>query len=352
MKKKMNRKIAVSVIAVLIFSLVFGAVVFADGNFQTLKAWFGNLSIYRNNQYVQLSDKPFIVDGRTYVPLRAISELFNKEVGWDGVNYRIDLNDKPDENLVHLTQQLIEAQVKAQELEAKVAQLEAELKTKVETDKKDDIRDLESYLNKQHGTYKGVRFDIDLYKSKNDIDVDIYVDLGYDDYKWNSLSTSNIKDYLQGIVDDILYNYKNASVEGYIKDSSTTRNNVLASFYTKANGTVVVDTDYRWDYDRWYDDLDDLEYYLNRNYDSYYSYYGYVYFDIELYGDKNDIRVYITNKNDDLDDLTASEIRDYLKEIYSEIIWEFPNAYVDGYIKDYYTRYDFEFDYWGYLDLW
>lgn len=340
MKKKMNRKIAVSVIAVLIFSLALGAMVFADDNFKTLKAWFGNLSIYRNNQQVQLSAQPFIVDGTTYVPLRAVSELFNKDVGWDGVKYRIDLNDRPDENLVHLTQQLIEAQVKAQELEAKVAQLEAELKAKEETVKKDDIKELESYLNKEYRTYKGVRFDIDLYKSKNDIDVDIYVDLDYYYYEWNGLSTSNIKSYLQDIVNDILYDYKNADIRGSIMDSSTSKKSTLVSFSIKSNGTVVIDTDYK---DDKYYDLYDLEDDLNW----YYGEYEEIYFDIELTGNKDDIRIYITARGYDLDYLYEYEIEDYLEEIYDEIIREFPYAEVYGYIEDDYTRYRFEFDYWG-----
>jgi len=338
-KRRINRKTAVSIIAVLIFSLALGAVVFADGAYRDLKAWFGDLSIYRNNQYVELSDKPFIVDGRTYVPLRAISELFDNEVGWDGINYRIDLYDRSEENLRNMSQQLFEA-------EERVKQLEAEL----EASKRDGIGDLESYLNKWHGigTYKKIEFDINLDKSKNDIYVDIYINSDYDCREWNKLSTSNKEDYLQGIVDDILRDYKNVDIEGSIIDWSKSRKNTLDTFYTKSRGIVYIDTDYSR-----YDDLDDLEDYLN---DNYYRYYGeyydvYVYFDIRLFGDKDDIEMYITGRYDDLDYLREYEIREYLEEIYYEIEQEFPRAYVNGYIEDDDMYYEFDFDSRGYARL-
>ncbi|HZX20817.1 MAG TPA: stalk domain-containing protein [Clostridia bacterium] len=349
MKRKMSRKIAVFIITTLIFSLFLGAVAFANDNFKNLKAWFGELSIYRNNQRVYLAgdDKPFIVDGRTYVPLRAMSNLFNKEVGWDGVNYRIDLNDKPEDNLIYLTQQLYTAQIEVQTLQAKVKQLEEELAAKKDS-KKYTLKELKSYLNKEYGTYKKVEFDIDLYENKKDIEVDIYVDLDYDYYEWNKLSDSNIKSYIQNIVDDILDDYKNVSIEGSIMDSSG-RNKTLVSFYTKSSGTVVIDIGDKSGSDG-YDDLDDLEDYLNNSskYNKCYGYYGkYVYFDIELYEDKDgDIEVYITvtSPKDGLDYLKENEIKEYLGKLYDEIIDGFKYADIYGYIEDDYTDYEFDFD--------
>ncbi|MFW5648272.1 MAG: stalk domain-containing protein [Candidatus Alkaliphilus sp. MAG34] len=346
MKRRMNRKIVVSVITVLVFSFILGAVVFADGAYRDLKAWFGNLSIFRNNEYVELSSKPFIIDGTTYVPLRAVSELFDKDVIWDGVNYRIDLNDKPDENLINVKQQLYNEQMNVMRLEAKVKQLEEEL-----ADKKGSLDDLESYLNKQYGTYKKIEFDINLYESKKDIEVDIYVDLDYDYREWDNLSTSSKKNYLQNIVNDILDDYKNVNIEGSIMDSSRSGKNTLVSFYTKSNGTVVMDTDYSWDYDRRYNDLYDLEDDLNYNYDRYEG----VSFDIELYEDSyGDIEVTIFVDEDDWDDLGWREQERYLEKIYKKIIREYPRVDVYGYIYDYYYNYridSFEFDSDGYINF-
>lgn len=343
MEKKISKKLAIFITTILIFSLFLGVVAFADDNFKTLKAWFGNISIYRNNQQVQLSAKPFIIDGTTYVPLRAMSELFNKEVGWDGENYRIDLNDRPDESLIYIAQQLVEEQAKVRKLEAKIAELEA--------GKKDDIKDLESYLNRQHGTYEKVSFDIDLYKDKDNIDVDIYVDLDYDYREWDGLSTSNIKSYFQDIVDDILCDYKNADIKGSIMDSSTSRKSTLISFYTKSNGTVVIDKDYRDDRDYRYDDLGDLEGDLNR----YYGKYEGIYFDIWLYEDSyGDIEVTIIVDEDEWNDLGWRKQEKYLEDIYKDIIQKFSRVDVYGYVYDYYYDYkidSFDFDSDGYVDI-
>lgn len=61
MSRKMSGRIAVFIITTLTLSLFLGAVAFANDNFENLKAWFEELSIYRNNQRVYLTgdDKPF-----------------------------------------------------------------------------------------------------------------------------------------------------------------------------------------------------------------------------------------------------------------------------------------------------
>ncbi len=355
MKNKICKKIVVVIIAILIFSLFLGIIASADDNFKNLRAWFGNISIYRNNQQVHLvgDDKPFIIDGRTYVPLRVMANIFNKEVGWNGANYRIDLNDKPGDNLIYLTQQLTEAQTKVRKLETEVAQLEKELADRDRYGKRGNIRELESYLNKQHGTYKKIEFDINLYEGKKDtIEVDIYVDLDYYEYEWDKLSKSNKKSYLQDIADDILYDYKNADVEGLIMDSSTSKNKTLVSFYTKSNGTVVIDKDYRDDRDYRYDDLGDLEGDLNR----YYGKYEGIYFDIWLYEDSyGDIEVTIIVDEDEWNDLGWRKQEKYLEDIYEDIIQKFSRVDVYGYVYDYYYDYkidSFDFDSDGYVDIW
>ena len=292
-------------------------------------------------------NRPFIVDGTTYVPLRTMANLFNKEVGWDGEKYRIDLDDKPGDNLISVSQQLYEAQMKILGLEAEIKQLEEGLKTQ-----KGDIKDLESYLNREYRSYEGIKFDIDLYENKKDIEVSIYVDLDRYEDEWDDLyrRTSRIEKYLQNIVDDILDDYKNVDIEGSRMDSYTSRKDTLVSFYTKSNGTVVVDTDYGWDSGK-YDDLYDLEDDLNY----YYGRYEGVSFDIELYEDSyGDIEITIYVDEDDWDDLGWREQERYLEKVYKEITQEYSRAYIYGYIYDYYYDYkidSFDFDSDGYLNF-
>lgn len=333
MKIVSKKKVALITTTVLVLSLIFTSVVFADNLFKNLKAWYGDIKIFSNNQQVQMDVKPFIVDGTTYVPLRALSNILNKNVGWDQANLRIDITDKPDPNaanMAYLSSQLVEKQTKINELEAKVKQLEDELAKA----SKYSLDDMENYLNKEYGKYEKIEFDIDLRGDEDDIEVRIYVDL--DDYynKWYSLSSSKIESFIEYIVDDILDEFKNADVEGFIEDSSI--DDELVDFYFNARKKLVVDIKD----DSYSGDLEDLEDYLN---DNHYRYNG-IYFEIQLTGDEDDIRVYITADDDDLDYLKSSQIKDYLEILYDEITYDFPYAEIDGYIEDDYTEYYFDFD--------
>lgn len=339
MKTISKKKLTVVILSVLVFSVFITTAVFAEGAFKNLKAWYGDIKIFSNNQQVQMDVKPFIVDGTTYVPLRALSNILNKNVGWDQANLRIDINDKPDSyaaNMAYLSQQLVERQIKINELEAKVKQLEAEL-AKSSTNSLDDM---EKYLNKQYGTYEKIKFDIDLKGNKDDIEVRIYVDLYDYSTKWKNLSTTKIKGYIKDIVDDILYELKNAKVTGFIEDSDSRKE--LVDFYLNTKGSLVVDIKNSNTYD-----LEDLEDELN---DVYYKYKG-VYFDIFLSGDKYDIIVDIDAFNDDIDELSTSDIKKYLENICDEIFYYYPDADIEGYIGDYYESYYFYVDYSGKIVL-
>ncbi len=346
MKARPKKRMAVIITTVLVLSLSLTSVAFAEGTYKNLRAWFGDIKIFSNNQQIQIDPKPFMVDNTTYVPLRALSNIFNKNINWDGTNLRIDITDKPDQNtayMTYLSQQLAERQTKIKELEAKVAQLEAELAI-TNKGSKYTLRQLEDYLNDEYGTYEKISFDIELYGDKDDIEVEIYVDL--DDYysRWNSLTSTKIKSFIEDIVDDILSNYKNADVTGFIEDSYNDKE--LVEFYLNTKGKLVVNANAS---SKQTYDIDDLEDYLNKNYD----YYEGVYFDIALSGSKSQIRVYATAGRDYLDDLYTSEIKSYLKELYSEISYEYPDADIYGYIEDTYSSYYFEFDSRGnvYLEL-
>lgn len=53
----------------------------------------GEAGLYKNGQLVYTMDVPAqILNDRTLVPLRAVAESLGAEVGWDGVNYVIDIS--------------------------------------------------------------------------------------------------------------------------------------------------------------------------------------------------------------------------------------------------------------------
>lgn len=331
MKITSKKRVAVITSTVLVLSILLTTVVFAEGAFKNLQAWYGDIKIFSNNQQVQMDVKPFIVDGITYVPLRALSNILNKNVGWDQKNLRIDITDKPDTNaanMAYMSQQLIEKQIKINELEAKVKQLEAELANT----SKYSLDDIEKDLNKKYGKFEKIEFDIDLRGDKDDIDVRIYVDLRDYSSRWKSLSSTKIKGYIKDIVDNILSEYKDAKVTGFIEDSYSRRE--LVDFYLNNKRSLVVDIKNSSNYTY---DLDYLQDRLNEEYDEYRG----VYFKIVLSGDEDDILVDIEAKYDYLDNLLQSDIEKYLKNICNVISYDYPNARIVGYIGDYDTSYYF-----------
>lgn len=80
MNKNMSKKLVASIVTILVLSLALASVVFAAGQYKNIKAWFGDIKIFRNGTQIQLTPAPFIVDGTTYVPLRTLSNLFDKEI--------------------------------------------------------------------------------------------------------------------------------------------------------------------------------------------------------------------------------------------------------------------------------
>lgn len=333
----MNKKVIVFVVTILILSFSLASVGFAAGQFKNLKAWFGEIKIFRNQTQIQLEPKPFIVDGTTYVPLRALSNIFDKEILWDGTNYRIDINDKPGQistdNFNYMMGLLTEKQNEINELKAKVAKLEKELAAKESS--KTSISELEKYLNKEYGYYRNMWFDIYLSGKKDDIIVKIYVDLDKYYSKWNALSSTQIKSFIEDIVEEIEYDYNNADIEGYIEDDST--GDKLVDFYINAKGNLIIDTDY--DYYSGSNTLSDMEKYLNNYHDECEG----VEFVIKLYWDKYDIEVNIDA--DDWFKLSSYERKDYLEEIYYQINRKFPDAEIYGDVYDEWTKDIIYFDF-------
>jgi hypothetical protein len=66
-----------------------------------LTATFADIRLYIDGQRITPADangntvEPFIVDGTTYLPVRAVAEAFGKDVEWDGDAYAVYIGAKP-----------------------------------------------------------------------------------------------------------------------------------------------------------------------------------------------------------------------------------------------------------------
>ncbi|MGI6777204.1 MAG: hypothetical protein ACOX7R_04030 [Acetivibrionales bacterium] len=104
-----------------------------------------------------------------------------------------------------------------------------------------DIKDLEDELNDDYGSYRKIKFSIRLSGDEEEVTVKISVDLKKYDDEWNSLTRSRKLSYLQDICDDILEEYEDADIEGYIRDSSKSGTYKLLSFETNSRGKVSIE---------------------------------------------------------------------------------------------------------------
>ncbi|MDR1572039.1 MAG: copper amine oxidase N-terminal domain-containing protein [Clostridiales Family XIII bacterium] len=68
---------------------------------KTLYASYGDVTIYVSDQKLSPTDaagnavEPFIVEGSTYLPVRAVAQALGLEVSWDGVNKRVYIGEQP-----------------------------------------------------------------------------------------------------------------------------------------------------------------------------------------------------------------------------------------------------------------
>lgn len=304
-------------IAVAILTLSIASTGFAANSMVNLKAYYRNVKVFKNGVQAQFSSEPFIVDDTTYVPLRDISQLLDKDVTWDGKTYNIGINDKPGFNTSELQAQVAAQQIIISQLEAKIKTLEADLET---TSSISSIKEMERYLNDEYGVYEKIYFDIDLSETKSKIKVEIYVDLDREYSRWNDLATRDIDNYLQDIVDDISDAFSSQTISGFIEDSSEREE--LVSFTVSSRGKVSTT-----EYSSSSRDIEDVEKDLDRKYAStkngiksveLYSSKSKLY--LTLYANKSDWDRSLTTKQYDILEDMYKDIKDYFDEtIYGEI---------------------------------
>lgn len=61
-----------------------GATAFAKATNMNIPVSFNNIKIIVDGKAIETDKEPFIYDGTTYLPVRAVGEAIGKEVSWDG----------------------------------------------------------------------------------------------------------------------------------------------------------------------------------------------------------------------------------------------------------------------------
>lgn len=103
MKREIRGFIAGAITSGLLCATVLTA--FAAPVEKAIRATYNNIKIYVDGKEIQPKDangkkvEPFISDGTTYLPIRAISQALGKSVDWDGKSYSVYVGGKPVDNI-------------------------------------------------------------------------------------------------------------------------------------------------------------------------------------------------------------------------------------------------------------
>ena len=97
----MKKRILIAAIALVVCLSLAGNVLAFTNTEKTLKAYFSGIQIMVDGEKITPHDvdgnyvEPFIVDGTTYLPVRAVGEALGKVVGWDGETRTVSIGVAP-----------------------------------------------------------------------------------------------------------------------------------------------------------------------------------------------------------------------------------------------------------------
>jgi hypothetical protein len=91
----MKKELRGFIVGMLVIVMLMGTVAFAGGVKQKIDVIFNAVNLEVNGKPVKADS--ILYNGTTYVPIRAVSEILDKEVGWDEKTNTASINDKRNE---------------------------------------------------------------------------------------------------------------------------------------------------------------------------------------------------------------------------------------------------------------
>lgn len=231
---------------------------------------------------------PIIIDGTTYLPVRSLSTVLNKNVLWEGLSKSIFITDNVDPNEAKNEIANLERFIKTKDAEisklegtiktkdtkitelenagktkdakvtelenvgktkdAKIVELENAIKVKEariadlerNTNGNTSITSLEKQLNRDHRYLKDLNAYITLTEERRGINVQIEVNLRDDiDFNsWKKLKNEDLSTYVNAIARDIWYEQRNIEITGNVFDTYSKKD--IASFYNDGRNSMSV----------------------------------------------------------------------------------------------------------------
>ena len=97
----MKKRVFILILLACVILISASALAISIADTRQIAATFNNIKIYVDGQIIAPKDalgrpvEPFIVDGSTYLPVRAVAEALGKDVEWDGPNQSVYIGAKP-----------------------------------------------------------------------------------------------------------------------------------------------------------------------------------------------------------------------------------------------------------------
>jgi hypothetical protein len=91
--KKFNVKSFI--IGVIISTVLTGIIFPSFANTKDVSVFYDNIKLLINGKIIPVDQEPFILNGRTFVPVRFVAEAFDKDVIFNNVTKTVEINDKP-----------------------------------------------------------------------------------------------------------------------------------------------------------------------------------------------------------------------------------------------------------------
>ena len=104
-----SKRIVIGTIIALAVAVLLGTPVLAKNLSKTIEVFFKDIKIYVDGNLVTPKDasgrivEPFISEGTTYLPVRAISEALGRPVEWDGTTNSIYIGEALPQEIVEVT---------------------------------------------------------------------------------------------------------------------------------------------------------------------------------------------------------------------------------------------------------
>lgn len=89
----MFKKYKQLIVGIILGALIFGGVSVATTGLKSINVMYNNIKIAVDGKEVKTDSEPFIYEGRTFVPIRVISEALGSEVNWNDITKTVEIKN-------------------------------------------------------------------------------------------------------------------------------------------------------------------------------------------------------------------------------------------------------------------